>query len=241
MADKDQKQAEAKKNAQKRFDDLKNTEFTLALSFGDKTRGQKVKIGDVAGDDGMWEVRTGIFALYSHVVDKIRQLSGIEILHEQWIAKPSLDNSMHSHREVTVRTPIIRDNGDQEGWTDEITEIGIGTAKDQAGSEYMAKKRALDRATLAALKLFHVYSDSEADALGKNTETVARLEDLETKEQQKVAPFIDDMMQVDTVEALKEVVKTWPEKFKQDDVSDEAQAVLRQMFIDYRNRLEADF
>ena len=125
----------------------------IKIKNKDLKKGSVVTVQDIIGEDGSWDIeRKGkvvATAIKHWAVQQLATVAGIKVVDNKILALPTLDNRMHTLWEYTVELNVLDENGEPTGETQQATEIGVGTADDNAGSEYMARKRAFDRTLLS--------------------------------------------------------------------------------------------
>lgn len=205
-------------------------------------KGAVVTVQDIIGEDGSWDIeRKGkvvATAIKHWAVQQLATVAGIKVVDNKILALPTLDNRMHTLWEYTVELSVLGENGEPTGETQKATEIGVGTADDNAGSEYMARKRAFDRAILDVLGLYDVYSDIEADALEDGANKPVKLEDLDMKERTALASMINGINQAKTVADIMQVGEGIKKELATAELSENAIKVVRTMWQMKKAKLE---
>ena len=207
-------------------------------------RGKKFKkdttlvVKDIIGDEGYWDIekkgKTVATAIKHYKVQELAKLAGVNVIREEILSLPTLDNRMHTMWKFEVDMELEGGNRSPV-----VIEIGVGTADDWAGSEYMARKRAFDRAVLDLLGLYDVYSDIEADQFGDQSDRPTKLEDLPVKERNVLAEIIKRINQSKTVAEIDEVGKALKVELPTMDVSEQATGVIRSMWKAKKAKLES--
>lgn len=214
----------------------------IKIKNKDLKKGSVVTVQDIIGEDGSWDIeRKGkvvATAIKHWAVQQLATVAGIKVVDNKILALPTLDNRMHTLWEYTVELNVLDENGEPTGETQQATEIGVGTADDNAGSEYMARKRAFDRAILDVLGLYDVYSDIEADALEDGANKPVKLEDLDMKERTALASMINGINQAKTVADIMVVGEGIKKELATAELSENAIKVVRTMWQMKKAKLE---
>ena len=214
----------------------------IKIKNKDLKKGSVVTVQDIIGEDGSWDIeRKGkvvATAIKHWAVQQLATVAGIKVVDNKILALPTLDNRMHTLWEYTVELNVLDENGEPTSETQQATEIGVGTADDNAGSEYMARKRAFDRAILDVLGLYDVYSDIEADALEDGASKPIKLEDLDMKERTALAGMINGINQSKTVADIMQVGEGIKNELATAELSENAIKVVRTMWQMKKAKLE---
>ena len=214
----------------------------IKIKNKDLKKGSVVTVQDIIGEDGSWDIeRKGkvvATAIKHWAVQQLATVAGIKVVDNKILALPTLDNRMHTLWEYTVELNVLDENGEPTSETQQATEIGVGTADDNAGSEYMARKRAFDRAILDVLGLYDVYSDIEADALEDGASKPIKLEDLDMKERTALAGMINGINQSKTVADIMQVGEGIKKELATAELSENAIKVVRTMWQMKKAKLE---
>lgn len=215
----------------------------IKIKNKDLKKGSVVTVQDIIGEDGSWDIerpkgKVVATAIKHWAVQQLATVAGIKVVDNKILALPTLDNRMHTLWEYTVELNVLDENGEPTGETQQATEIGVGTADDNAGSEYMARKRAFDRAILDVLGLYDVYSDIEADALEDGANKPVKLEDLDMKERTALASMINGINQSKTVADIMIVGEGIKKELATAELSENAIKVVRTMWQMKKAKLE---
>lgn len=197
----------------------KQPQEDLAIVFLDQ-KGETIKVKDIISENETWLLERRnepSKRILSHsAIQKIAQVSGIAsnyVVEESSHIIPRPENSMLHVVGVTIKCLAIKNIQTKEGcvhdmfenfltMTGEASKINTGRGKEYLRT--MAEKRGYDRSVLKHVGMTGVYSEEEAAAF-ESEETKQKIDVISTDDLEIIAPLVNDILNVKSIEELEKV------------------------------------